>query len=358
MRSIRRGGRSLRINDPIMHVALTADPELPVPPKLYGGIERIVDLLARGLTERGHEVTLMAHPESNTAGRLRPYPGRRSQSLWDTLRNTVHVGRLATGDPDVIHSFGRLAYLTPLLPLGTPKIMSYQRSPTLSRVRMAMRLAREESLIFTGCSEHIAAQIRPVAPSHAVYNGVPVEQFDFQSAVPDDAPLVFLGRIAPIKGTHHAVQVARETGRRLVIAGNVPDSRKEQAYFDEKVEPFVDGKQIRYVGPVDDEEKNELLGRAAAFLMPIEWEEPFGIVMAEAMACGTPVIGFDRGAVPEVVTDGETGFVCEDVEEMTAAVAGVSELDRSDCRRRCDSHFSAHAIVDEYFELYRNHASQ
>lgn len=340
-----------------MHVALTADPELPVPPKLYGGIERIVDLLARGLTARGHDVTLVAHPESNTAGRLRPYPGRRSQSLWDTLRNTVHVGRLATDDPDVIHSFGRLAYLAPLLPLGTPKIMSYQRSPTLSRVRMAMRLAREGSLVFTGCSEHIAAQIRPVAPSHAVYNGVPVDRFDFKASVPADAPLVFLGRIAPIKGTHHAIQVARETGRRLVIAGNVPDSRKEQVYFEEKVEPFVDGEQIRYVGPVGDEEKNELLGRAAAFLMPIEWEEPFGIVMAEAMACGTPVIGFDRGSVSEVVEEGKTGFVCDTVDEMTVVIGQISDLDRAACRRRCEDYFSASAIVDAYVNLYQAHRS-
>lgn len=299
----------------------------------------------------------MAHPESNTTGRLRPYPGRRSQSLWDTLRNTIHVGRLATDDPDVVHSFGRLAYLTPLLPLGMPKIMSYQRSPTLSRVRMAMRLAREGSLVFTGCSEHIAAQIRPVAPSHAVYNGVPVDQFDFEASVPDDAPLVFLGRIAPIKGTHHAIQVARETGRRLVIAGNVPDSRKEQVYFEEKVEPFVDGEQIRYVGPVGDEEKNELLGRAAAFLMPIEWEEPFGIVMAEAMACGTPVIGFDRGSVSEVVEDGESGFVCRDIGEMAAAVRKIPDLDRESCRRRCEAHFSAYSIVESYVDLYKSHIS-
>jgi len=338
-----------------MHVALTADPELPVPPRLYGGIERIVDLLARGLSARGHQVTLFAHPDSDTAGRLRPYPGRRSQHLGDTLRNTLHVGRLAVNPPDVVHSFGRLAYLTPLLPLGIPKIMSYQRDPTLTRIRMATRLAREGSLMFTGCSEHIAAQIRPVAPSRAVYNGVPTERFDVRETVPDDAPLVFLGRIAPVKGTHRAVRVAQKTGRRLVIAGNVPDDPDGQAYFEDEVEPHVDGDQIRYVGPVDDEEKNELLGRAAAFLMPIDWEEPFGIVMAEALACGTPVIGTRRGSVPEVVTEGETGFVCDSVDEMAAAVERIPTLDRGACRRRCEQHFSARAIVDAYVSLYESH---
>jgi glycosyltransferase involved in cell wall biosynthesis len=303
-------------------------------------------------------VTLLAHPESDTAGTLRPYPGQRSQHLWDLLFNTLHVGRLAFNAPDVVHSFGRLAYLTPLLPLGIPKIMSYQRDPTLSRVRMATRLARDDSLIFTGCSEHIAAQIRPVAPSRAIYNGVPVDRFDFQETVPGDAPLVFLGRIAPVKGTHRAVRVAQKTGRRLVIAGNVPDQPDERAYFEQEVEPYIDDEKIRYVGPVDDEEKNELLGRAAAFLMPIDWEEPFGIVMAEAMACGTPVIGTRRGSVPEVVVEGKTGFVSDTVDEMVSAVEWIPDLDRTACRRRCEAHFSARAVVDAYLELYERHCSE
>jgi len=340
-----------------MHIALTVDPEIPVPPRLYGGIERIVDMLARGLEDRNHKVTLLAHHKSNTAGELRPYPGRRSRHPWDTLRNTLHVGKLAFNAPDVVHSFGRLAYLTPLLPLGVPKIMSYQREPTLAQIRKAVWLSRDHSLIFTGCSEHIAEQIRPVAPAYAVYNGVPVDRFDFEPTVPDDAPLVFLGRIAPIKGTHHAITVAKKSGRDLVIAGNVPDKPQEQTYFKEQVEPYIDGEQIRYVGPVDDVEKNELLGRAAAFLMPIEWEEPFGIVMAEALACGTPVIGTRRGSVPEVVTHGETGFVCDTVEDMVKAVARINELNREACRRRCEKHFSARAIVDGYEDLYRRHVS-
>lgn len=338
-----------------MKVALTVDPEIPVPPILYGGIERIVDMLARGLVERGHDVTLLAHSASETAGELQPYPGRHSQNLWDTLRNTLHVGRLTLRAPDVVHSFGRLAYLTPLLPLQLPKIMSYQRKPTLGQIRKATWLARGQTLIFTGCSEHIAEQIRPVAPAHAIYNGVPVDRFDFQPTVPDDAPLVFLGRIAPIKGTHHAIAVAKKSGRELVIAGNVPDKPEEQRYFKEKVEPYIDGRQIRYIGPVDDFQKNKLLGEAVAFLMPIDWEEPFGIVMAEALACGTPIIGTRRGSVPEVVTPGETGFVCDSVNEMAAAIGRVNELSRETCRKRCETHFSRHAIVDAYEALYVRH---
>jgi glycosyltransferase involved in cell wall biosynthesis len=338
-----------------MKVALTVDPERPVPPRLYGGIERIVDMLARGLDDRGHEVTLFAHPDSDTAGKLRPYPGRHSRHSWDTVRNTLHVGRLAFNVPDVVHSFGRLAYLTPLLPLHVPKIMSYQRHVATSRVQWAMRLARSGSMMFTGCSDHITAEIQPHAPARTVYNGVPLDTYDFVPSVETDAPLLFLGRIARIKGTHRAVEVARRTEHALVIAGNVPDDETE--YYDRQVRPHLDGEQIRHVGPVDDEEKNEWLGRAAVLLMPIQWEEPFGIVMAEAMACGTPVIGTRRGSIPEVVTEGETGFVCDSTDDMVAVVRRIGDLSRRACRERCEQHFSAPAIVDAYETLYQRHAS-
>lgn len=333
-----------------MKITVAADPALPVPPHLYGGIERIVHMLVCGLVERGHDVTLVAHAASDVPCQLVPYGGTDPQSVWDTLRNTLTVGRAALGGSDVVHSFGRLAYLLPLLPLRLPKIMSYQREPTLSRVRMAMRLARGGTLAFSGCSNHIAERIRPHAPAYPIYNGVPLETYDFQPGVEDDAPLVFLGRIAPIKGTHTAVEVARRSGRSLVIAGNVPED--QQGFFQDRIEPSLDGEHIRYVGPVDDEEKNELLGRAEAFLMPIEWEEPFGIVMAEAMACGTPVIGTRRGAVPEVVEHGTTGFLCDSVDEMVGAVHQIGEIDRSDCRARCEHMFSKTAVIDRYESLY------
>jgi glycosyltransferase involved in cell wall biosynthesis len=281
-----------------------------------------------------------------------PYSGTDPQAWRDVIRDTLSVSRLAVERPDVVHSFGRLAYLAPLLPLSLPKVMTYQRGPTPSRIRTAMRLARDDSLLFTGCSDHITAEIDPYAPVRTVYNGVSLDTYTFQDTVPEEAPLVFLGRIAPIKGTHTAVDVARCSGRRLVIAGNVPD--EQQAYFQEEIEPRLDGEQIRYIGPVNDEEKNELLGRAAAFLMPIEWEEPFGIVMAEAMACGTPVIGTCRGAVPEVVEKGVTGFVGKDVDDLLAAVNRIEELDREATRERCERLFSDRAVVEGYEALYQD----
>jgi glycosyltransferase involved in cell wall biosynthesis len=335
-----------------MHIAIAADPRIPVPPRLYGGIERIVHMLVCGLVDRGYEVTLFAHEDSEVPCRHIPYGGTDPQVLTDTIRDTLSISRLAFNRPDVAHSFGRLVYLTALLPLSVPKIMTYQRGPTAARIRYAMSLAREETLVFTGCSDHITDEIRPHAPVRTVYNGVPLDTYDFQPSVPDDAPLVFLGRIAPIKGTHTAVEVARRSGRQLVIAGNVPD--EQESFFRERIEPHVDDGQIRYVGPVDDEEKNELLGRAAAFLMPIEWKEPFGIVMAEAMACGTPVIGTRRGAVPEVVDDGVTGFVGDTIDALVEAVDRIDELNRSATRERCERLFSDRAVVDGYESLYEN----
>ncbi|WP_420457539.1 glycosyltransferase family 4 protein [Rubrivirga sp.] len=321
---------------------------IPVPPVLYGGIERIIDMLARGLEDRGHRVTLFAHRDSDTAGRLVPYAGERPGHPVDVARNTLSISRLLATRPDVVHSFGRLATLLPLLPTAIPKVMSYQREPTLSQVRRAARLARRGTLAFTGCAEHIAAQMRPVAPSYAVFNGVPLDTYTFRDRVEDDAPLVFLGRVERIKGAHTAIDVAEKSGRRLVIAGNVSDD----AYFDAEVRPRLSDR-IEYVGPVDDVQKNELLGGALAFLMPIEWEEPFGIVMAEALACGTPVVGTPRGSVPEVVLDGVTGFIRPTVAGLAQAVGQVAGLDRAACRADCEARFSDRAIVDAYEALYR-----
>jgi glycosyltransferase involved in cell wall biosynthesis len=332
-------------------IALTADPEIPVPPRLYGGIERIVDMLARGLVAQGHNVTLFAHPESASVGRLVPWPGRTSRSRADTVRNALtlasHVRR---GQFDVLHSFSRLAYLLPILPSRTPKIMSYQREISPRTTRLAHALSRG-TLEFTAISDWMMRGVSHVGRWRLVPNGVDLDIYPFVSSVASDAPLVFLGRIEEIKGPHLAIEVARLSGRRLVIAGNIPVEK--QAWAAKNVLAHVDGDSITYVGPVDDAAKADLLGKAFAFLMPILWEEPFGIVMAEALACGTPVLGFRRGAVPEVVRDGVTGFVREDLEGLVAAVPAAGNLSRAACRADVEERFSADPIVTDYLNVYR-----
>lgn len=334
-----------------MNILITADPELPVPPRLYGGIERVVDLLAQGLEARGHRVTLVAHRDSQSAGQLVPYPGLSSRAVADVLRNTLTVARAVwTTQPDVVHSFGRVAYLAPLLPWGPPKLMTYQREVTPHSVQWGHRLSRG-TLQFCAISDWMMQETRGMAQWHRVYNGVPMTTYTFVPVVAADAPLVFLGRVEHIKGTHLAIELAQRTGRRLIIAGNIPAGHED--YFESQVRPHLDDTNIRYIGPVDDIQKNRLLGEAAAFLMPILWEEPFGIVMAEALACGTPVLGLRRGAVPEVVDDGVTGFVTDTVDELVACIAQLPQLSRLACRARAEALFSGEAVVDGYEAVYR-----
>jgi glycosyltransferase involved in cell wall biosynthesis len=331
-------------------ILLTADPELPVPPGMYGGIERIVEVLVNAYTAAGHEVVLCAHPASQVPCRLIGWKGPRSQHPMDTLRNMLSLTRLVYQERfDIIHSFSRLAYMTAIFPLKVPKIMSYQREPSLQQVKKAVRLARRNSLVFTGCSDYISKQLTGIAESYTVYNCAPIERYTLTEKLEEDAPLMFLGRIEDIKGTHIAVEVARRTGRRLIIAGNIPADKA--SYFDERIKPFLD-ERIRYIGPVNDEQKNEWLGKASAFIMAVQWNEPFGIVMAEAMACGTPVLGLPFGSVPEVVRDGINGYLCRDIDDMVRRIADIPAIDRKKVRQIAEQDFSNTKIAADYLALY------
>ncbi len=339
-----------------MRIAVTVDPFIPVPPLHYGGIERVVDFLVRGLLDRGHEVTLFAHPESRTGAKLVAYGAPPHRGPLDRARELWQVGSRLVAlrhQIDVVHSFGRLAALLPVLPLRSlPKLQSYQREIPSNGIHRAHRLAGE-SLAFTACSTSMYSGKSLPGSWTTVPNGVDLRKYTFVPEVPPDAPLVFLGRLERIKGAHHAIEIAKASRRRLLIAGNVVRSGPDSSYFDEVIALAIDGDRVRYLGPVNDEQKNELLGKASALLMPIEWEEPFGIVMIEAMACGTPVIAFARGSVPEVVRPGVNGFVCRSVGEASAAVSHIVEMNRARVREDVESRFDAKSIVDSYERLYQ-----
>jgi len=335
-----------------LSIAITADPGVPVPPTLYGGIERVIHWLAEGLVARGHHVVLFAEPGSQISGTVVPYQAPTGVRILDDARNAARIASRVMHDGfDVVHSFGRLACLAPLALNRTPKIMSYQRPITPRSIRLARTLFGD-TLQFTACSRHMITPVSGDGTWHVIYNGVPLSAFDFQPNVASDAPLVFLGRVEFIKGTHIAIEIAQRTGRRLIIAGNVAPEHRE--YFDLQVKPFVDGQRIEYVGPVDDREKNILLGQASALLMPILWDEPFGIVMAEALACGTPVLGLRRASVPEVVEDGITGWLADDADGLVAGVERIEVLNRSACRQAAETRFSDRQIVSRYESLYRS----
>ena len=336
-----------------MKVAVSADPEIPVPPTTYGGIERIVAMLVDGLRNRGHEVVLFSHPDSKAQCRQVAWSGAKSRSWSDTVKNaTVLWAEHRRRRFDVIHSFSRIAYMLPLLYSSVPKIMTYQRAISRRSVWLGNSLSGG-TLHFTAISQHMVASLEDMTNWRIIFNGVPLSRFTFSDSVDaDTGPLLFLGRIESIKGAHLAIEVAQKGGRRLIIAGNIPEGHNE--YFESKILPHLNDKDITYVGPVDDEKKNQLYGSASAFLMPILWDEPFGIVMTEALACGTPIVGLRRGSVPEVVQHGTTGFICDSIDEMVEAVRNLSAIDRHDCRLDAETRFSDRVVVDAYEGLYKS----
>lgn len=336
-----------------MKIALIVNPLIPVPPEKYGGIERIVFMLTQQLQKRGHEVTLYANAHSQPGCKLIPYHESGVYSKIDFIRINALTAKIAFGGFDLVHTFGRMNNIALLMATRLPKIISYQLQPTLSQAKKAVKIAPTGSLHFTACSDFIANQIKDVATVTTIYNGVDLDDYEFAREVQPDAPLVFLGRIQHEKGTAVAIKIAQLTGNKLIIAGNIPAEELHQKYFTEQVEPHIDNDRIKYIGAVNDQQKNELLGKAKAFLMPILWDEPFGIVMAEALACGTPVIGFNRGSVPEVVTNGLNGYVCDIIDEIVTAVNNADKINRADCRRVAEQKFSAEILGAQYESLYR-----
>ena len=338
-----------------MKILLTADPMIPVPPVGYGGIERIVDALVRAFRAQGHTVGLVSHPDSTSpADKHYAWPGPSAKSRRDTWRNALALRR-AVGDfsPDVLHSFSRLVYLLPLLPTRLPQIMSYQRH-TGGRQNTLAAWIGGRSFCFTGCSEYICSMGRPYGGEwHAIPNFVELDKLTFVPRVPADAPLVFLSRIESMKGPELAIAVARASGRRLILAGNRGDLADQQVFWDREVAPHLGHDGIEWIGPVNDAQKNELLGRAAAMIVPIQWNEPFGIVFPEALACGTPVITCGRGALPEIITPGVDGFFMETVADGVAAVRRLGEINRAACRRKAEVHFTLAVCAEQYLQLHR-----
>ncbi|MDX6766269.1 MAG: glycosyltransferase [Candidatus Methylacidiphilales bacterium] len=338
-----------------MKILLTADPGIPVPPTGYGGIERIIDALARGLVGRGHAVALVAHPDSTCPGvRLFSWPDLGTTGLTSQMRQAAHLAQSTRRfQPDVVHSFSRLALLLPLMADRQPMVMSYQRHTGGAGVRIAALLGGA-CLRFSGCSDFICDMGRKAGGDWTtIPNFVETAACTYGPHVPADAPLVFLSRIDRIKGPDLAIAIARKAGRRLILAGNIPSDPGGQAFWQKHIEPELGKNGVEWVGEVDDFRKNELLSSAAALLLPIQWEEPFGIVFAEALACGTPVLTCPRGAAPEIVHPGQNGFLFRTLDGGVEAVERLSLIDRAACRRDAEARFSATSAVERYLDLYQ-----
>jgi glycosyltransferase involved in cell wall biosynthesis len=330
------------------------DPGIPVPPSTYGGHERLVHMFAEEYIKMGHQVTILAGPNSHCSGTTVTFGiNDLSRSGFQRCKEVLFVWKYLFKNRrnfDLVHNFGRLIYLVSVLNSPVKKLMTYGRPVSQKGIKFITTFPNR-NLIFTACSNWCVSTGNIAGTWKTVYNAIDFSQYQLKENVAEDAPLMFLGRLDKIKGVHTAIQVAKATGHKLIIGGNVSHTEDNYAYFKNEIEPQIDNKQIIYKGPMNDQEKNCHLGEAKALLFPIEWEEPFGMVMIEAMACGTPVIAFKRGSVPEVVNK-KTGIITTDAESMTEAVGRVSALDRKICRSDAENRFDVSVIAKEYLNCF------
>jgi glycosyltransferase involved in cell wall biosynthesis len=339
-----------------MKILIIMDPGILIPVIGYGGHERLVEMFAKEYHRLGHEVDLLVTNGSSVEGCTVYGLGKQGfpPSKKDANKAIFSAWKFLwkkRKQYDLIHNFGRLLYLLPVWNSSVKKIMTYGREITGGNITSMLKLPHK-NIVFTGCSENLISRSNASGNWHAVYNAIDFSSYNLVKSVNENAPLIFLGRIERIKGCHTAIQIAKATGNSLIIAGNISPLAEEKKYFEEKIKPYIDGKQIVYVGQVNDVQKNEWLGKAKSLLMPIEWNEPFGIVMIEAMACGTPVIGYCNGSVDEVIDEGVTGFKVSNYKEMEAAVGKIHLMERSLCREKAEKRFHVKIIAKKYLSLF------
>jgi glycosyltransferase involved in cell wall biosynthesis len=231
--------------------------------------------------------------------------------------------------------------------------MTYGRKINATNINFIDKLP-SKNLVFTACSNHCINAGNASGAWQTVYNAIDFSKYQLQCHVEPDAPLMFLGRLDRVKGVQNAIDTVKRTGQKLIIAGNIPETTDNLQYYKTHLEPQFDGERIQYIGPVNDAMKNHYLGKAKALLFPIEWDEPFGLVMIEAMACGTPVIGYRRGSVPEVIENNITGFIAENREDMINSISKIESLSREACREAAISRFNVNIIANQYLNLFQS----
>ena len=337
-----------------MHIAQIAPLYETVPPKFYGGTERVVSWLTEELITLGHEVTLFASGDSVTSARLdASWP--RSLRLDGSVRdpNALHMMMLErvyqrAADFDFLHF--HLDYY----PFS---LFSRQPIPFLTTLHGRLDLPEHQPVFDTFSTIPVVsisnAQRRPLPQANwvrTVHHGLPQDLLQPKPVKP--SYFAFLGRIAPEKGVDRAIRIAQHCGMPLKVAAKVDNVDRE--YFEEQILPMIKSAKVDYIGEINDSQKSEFLSGAVALLVPIDWPEPFGLVMIEAMACGTPVIAFNRGSAPEVIEDGLTGFIVEDINGAIGAVDRLSLLSRERIRRRFEQRFTARRMAQDYLSAYRS----
>lgn len=336
-----------------MRIAQVAPLYESVPPKLYGGTERVVSWLTEELVALGHDVTLFASGDSLTTANLIPVCPealRLNSECVDQLAHHIYLLERVLREKD---EFDLIHFHIDYLHFPLSRGHSLAQVTTLHGrldIPDLMPLYREFSdMPLISISD---AQRGPISWANwqgTVHHGLPIDSF--QPVLSPGQYLAFLGRVSPEKGLDHAIEIAKRCEMPLKVAAKI--DRADRDYFEARIKPMMDHSLIEFVGEIKEGEKNDFLGHAKALLFPINWEEPFGIVMIEAMACGAPVIAYRRGSVPEIVEDGISGRIVHDVDSAVAAVARLSEIDRRVCRRRFEERFTAKRMAQDYVTVYQ-----
>ena len=335
-----------------MRIALIAPPFIPVPPKQYGGTELFIAQLAEGLKAKGLDVVVYTNGESEVNVEKR---WMFERSLWpikgdiyNHVSDSTHTAwalRDAMNDADIVH-INNATGVTFSEFISQPMVCTLHHPLEGALTELYRRFRNVEYVCISG-QQKAALDI---ASATVIHHGLDTTLYELR--VEKKKYLSFIGRIAPVKGAHTAIEVARKAGIPLKIAGEVQPVFKD--YFETEIKPHIDGKLVEYIGEADMAAKNELLGDSLAMLFPIEWDEPFGLVMIEAMACGTPVLALPGGSVPEIVKNGVAGFVCRDVNEMVDRAKGLlsAPMDATSIRDYVEKNFSVGRMVDQYHSLY------
>ena len=325
-----------------------------VPPFRYGGTELIVSLLTEELVQRGHEVTLFASGDSITTAHLKSVHERalrldeeiKEPGLYEQM-NLAQIYHQAHHF-DIIHSHVGYAALPYCGFVKTPTVHTMHGIFTPDNEKIFRQFAWQPYISISEAQREPRLGLNYI---HTVYNGIDLEVYPFQAEPDKPTYLAFVGRLSPEKGPEEAIKIARATGLPLKMAGKVDPVDRE--YYHQKLKPLIDGEQIQYFGEVSHEEKAKLLGGATVTLFPITWREPFGLVMIESMATGTPVVGMALGSVPEVIAHGKTGYICHTLEDMIQAVPEAMKLNRQTCRDYVLHRFSVKSMVNEYERAYK-----
>jgi glycosyltransferase involved in cell wall biosynthesis len=341
-----------------LRIAQVAPLAESVPPKLYGGTERVVSWLTEELIDLGHDVTLFASGDSVTRAELVPVVPRAlrlSRPHGDPVSASAilldELGERAT-DFDVIHCHIDWLHVPVLRRLGVPFVTTLHGRLDIPALAAAARQFGDTPLV--SISNHQRTPVPDLRWVNTVYHGLPRDLLKANFGAGDY--LAFLGRLSPEKGAHVAIKWARSAGLPLRIAAKIPQG--ESRFFKEQIEPFLDGQQVEFVGEVNDTSKSDFLGGAKALLFPIDWPEPFGLVMIEAMACGTPVIALPCGSVPEIVSDGKTGFIVNNDVDAVDAISRIRDIDRRRVRDEFERRFSVRRMAHEYLRCYSDLVSQ